>query len=123
MGRAAKIKAARRDANAVGKVLRRNGVFNRIEAVNRAMVAPDFSPRFRARLTQAESDVQVKDITELQRLLMRFLGEDMGLDVRDVQIFIDWQPDLGRKMTFSFAPTVAATQYARDIVEGNVAEA
>lgn len=123
MGRAAKLKAFRRGANAVGKVMRRNGVFDRIEAVNRAMSTAEFGPRFRARLAQAEGDVQIKDVAELQALLMRFLAEDMGLDTRDVQIFIDWQPELGRKMTFSFAPTVAAAAHARDIVDGKVAVA
>jgi hypothetical protein len=123
MGRIKAIKRARHANNAVGRELRRAGVFARLEAVQKAMSAPDFGPRFRARITGAEADMQIKGVPELQEVLYRFLREDMGLDTDGVQIFIDWQPDLGRKLSFGFAPTFEATQRAKDVVAGKLATA
>jgi len=123
MGRIKAIKRARHASGAVARELRRAGVFARLEAVQKAMSAPDFGPRFRARITGAEADGQIPGVPELQAVLYRFLREDLGLDTDGVQVFIDWQPHLRRKLTFGFAPTVAATQRAKDVVDGKLATA
>lgn len=116
-------KAERRKVSAVYRVLKRDGVHARLEAVQAAMSAPNFGARFRKRIEGAEADLEIQGIPGLQVVLYRFLKEDLGLDTRDVQIYIDWQPQLGRKMTFSFGATVAAVGRARDIVAGKLAAA
>lgn len=121
MGRIKAIKRARHATGAVDRELRRSGVMARVEAVQKAMASPDFGPRFRARIAGAEADIALSGIPELQEVLYRFLREDMGLDTDGVQVFIDWQPDLGRKLTFGYAPTVEAVQRAKDLVDGKLA--
>lgn len=123
MGKQRRAKAVRRALSAVDREMKKDGVFARIEAVQAAMFQPDFAPRFRAAITGAEADIEIQGIPKLGDVLYRFLQTEMKLDTRDVQIFIDWQPDLGRKMTFSYAPTVAAVQRAKDILCGRLAVA
>lgn len=112
MGKQAKKRAARKGSKAVDKELARSGVFVRLHAI----AALFQHPGFRARLNEAMIVEKPADLQAVRDIAFRLARDEYHLDTTDCTLTLDWQPDLGRKLTPSFHPTIEAAQRAEAAV-------
>lgn len=121
MGKQARAKAARKDANALWKVLEDMGVQKRVTEAHALLNSDAFEAKFKRQLrivTGAQQEPKGElEVAEMAKPIL----VEMGADLTDVVVSLEWLPHMNRMIVWKCRPDPAAILRAREAMGAKAA--